>query len=756
MDEEERQSILSRKELRRQKLMEYLAAKGKLKLPNPKPYLRDDSQIKKTVTSAPKSAKGKENKIPAAVGLRNEGTKIHAAQSISQPPGRLCGLADKMRVKSGSMTGQQTASRPNAPTGPLQRKHTENPALTRTHTLASSKPSLSANSQFKTQQKAGGRSLSNAAAHTRSRNSSCRRSAQSAAQKTVCGRISLGPLVKTKTGLIPAAIQPRNVKSSRTCSSATAADAATSLTSRGRSAVTQKYDTTRRKTFSATSANKPTHDRTAAAGTARAEVKIQDQTKSCSKPLLIKRPEPSQTLSTGQKPRSVSSKYTAPPVRPDRRERTSKSVKWVVQPTSKTSEQRRQTEAAGNGQTRSGASRTSSAAASRCGSRTTGSVPLAAVAEPGGKAKICKRTSANVPPPPTGTKRTVPVTSQTAPRPARTTSQSEPTGDTKTPKTSVMVFPQTDGQRPTAAQEQRMRKLQEWREAKGISYKRPPMPVKPWVRRTTALLQPFWTTMKEEEDAHSLICAVDRSLADCIKLLEGGCPSGQVKDVLSRLPVVSRKFAKFWICQARLMEHEGNLDVLPMFEEAVRVVLEPVDELRAVVFEILKKRDEIQASAEKDDVHMHTQASGTESSPDGSVDPLMTPKPVRALIYGENGDSSVVKYKITATPGNPKSQQKEPARVKGQEVRFFTPVRRSVRIERSSLRYPASLQDHDLCVTSYNDLIAKEEKGRNDEQEETSPSVPNTSVYVYRQNEALQDKVFVQLICDDDEVMNFE
>lgn len=63
------------------------------------------------------------------------------------------------------------------------------------------------------------------------------------------------------------------------------------------------------------------------------------------------------------------------------------------------------------------------------------------------------------------------------------------------------------------------RKLQEWREAKGISYKRPPMPVKPQVRRTVAVPQPFWTAMKEEDEAHSLICAVDRSLADCIKLL---------------------------------------------------------------------------------------------------------------------------------------------------------------------------------------------------------------------------------------------
>lgn len=99
----------------------------------------------------------------------------------------------------------------------------------------------------------------------------------------------------------------------------------------------------------------------------------------------------------------------------------------------------------------------------------------------------------------------------------------------------------------------------------------------------------------------------------------------------------------------------------------------------------------------------------------------------------------------------PSSQQREPARVNGQEVRFFTPVRRSVRIERASFRYPASLQDHDLCVASYNDLMSEEDKEKSQEQKggETSPSVNDTPMYIYRQNEALKDKVFVQLVCNE-------
>ena len=64
------------------------------------------------------------------------------------------------------------------------------------------------------------------------------------------------------------------------------------------------------------------------------------------------------------------------------------------------------------------------------------------------------------------------------------------------------------------------RRLQEWREARGISYKRPPMPVKPrGARRTAGPPQPYWACMEQEEETQALVHAVDRSLDDCITLL---------------------------------------------------------------------------------------------------------------------------------------------------------------------------------------------------------------------------------------------
>nr|XP_020441446.1 cytoskeleton-associated protein 2-like isoform X2 [Monopterus albus] len=743
---------LSRKELRKQKLMEYLATKGKLKLPNPKPYLQNDGQVKKPMTSAVKVVKGKENKVQV------EGTKVQtlAAGCTKHPDRKAFGVTYKTNIKGSILTGQQNASCPGANSGRVQPKPNQNLVLTRTYTVVSSKSNLNAANHLKMQHNIGMQSSGKAtskSSHVAVIPSNTRFSRSSGAtrsipMKSVSVRMSLVPTVKTRTGLIPAVIQPRNTKSQ---TSTTATDpSTTSVTNKvrsGTSSVSLRSAVAQRRTFTTTTLNNPAKERTTGRLTARAGFKGQRQNSSNSKPLLDKLSQLSckSQLSNALKSTFTPSKCTAAPIKSEGRVGVSKTNRSAGPPTDRSTNQR-----SVSSQPCKVASQTSLAPASRYSYRAVSWVTRDAVAEPGRKSKTCKETqskkghsSVNVPPQPTGIKRAeAPVMSQTVPQPARAISQAT---DGKMPKALIRVIPQTEGKKLTAAQEERMRKLQEWRESKGISYKRPPMPVKPQVRRTVAVPQPFWTAMMEEDEAHSVISAIDRSLADCIKLLGEDCPPDQVKEVLSRLPEVSKKFAKYWICQARLMEKDGNLDVLPMFEEAVRVVLEPVDELRTVVFEILKKKEVIQASVENE-----TEEDQIESTGEDYNNPLRTPKPTRVLIHGEKGDSSVVKYKITATPGGPPSQQREPVRVNGQEVRFFTPVRRSVRIERASLRYPVSLQDHDLCVASYNDLISEEDKENSEEHKggETSPA-HHTPMYVYRQNEALKDKVLVHVVCDE-------
>ncbi|XP_008286889.1 cytoskeleton-associated protein 2-like [Stegastes partitus] len=734
MEEGESVPVLSRKELRKQKLMEYLAAKGKIKPSDPLPKTQEAHQHKRPVASAVKVVTGKENRAHPE-GFRRSGQKSPAwnAQSKPNPARRAFGVTNRENVKGSVLKGQQNAALTSSNSGPPQPKPDLNHALTSTYTVVFSKSSLNAAGHLRKQphtgNQASGKAPSNAARTVRVRSNSklSLSAASSAPVSAPSTRMSLGPLVKTKTGLIPAVTQPRNTKSGVTHGAATAARPTTAL-------VAKKV-----RCSDTSSVSLPPRSALGVGSAARAGNKLQVQTKYNCKPLLGKHAQPScrNQLSNGLK-QAASTSLRCPAAAAYRPEGRVAAPRSVSQPADRSTKLEPGVKGQKNGQP-------SSRAVSRCSSRAAGRVTAGTAL--GRKTKMgnetdCKKKSCsqNAPLAHTATtSRGAPVLSQTAPQPARTISLTGRATHQNTPKVLVRPVPQTEGKKLTAAQEDRLRKLQEWREAKGVSYKRPPMPAKPVVRRTVSVPQPFWTSMEEEDEAHSLISAVDRSLADCIKLLGEGCSPDQVKEVLSRLPSVSQKFAKYWICRVRLMEQEGDLEVLPVFEEAVGVVLEPVDELRTVVFDILKKKDEIQAAEENEEEH--ERISSAESAPECDNNPVVTPKAVRALICGEKGDSSVVKYKITATPGGPPSQHREPVRVNGQEVRFFTPVRRSVRIERASLRYPASLQDHDLCVASYGDLISEEE---------TSPSVGDTPMYVYRENEALQDKVLVRLFCDED------
>ncbi len=56
-------------------------------------------------------------------------------------------------------------------------------------------------------------------------------------------------------------------------------------------------------------------------------------------------------------------------------------------------------------------------------------------------------------------------------------------------------------------------------------------------------------------------------------------------------------------------------------------------------------------TASEENEKQEDQIPTSENTPESFSNLMMTPKPVRALICGEKGDSSVVKYKITATPG---------------------------------------------------------------------------------------------------------
>ncbi|MGH0163787.1 UNVERIFIED_CONTAM: hypothetical protein FKN15_045660 [Acipenser sinensis] len=107
-------------------------------------------------------------------------------------------------------------------------------------------------------------------------------------------------------------------------------------------------------------------------------------------------------------------------------------------------------------------------------------------------------------------------------------------------------------ERRPAAQEGWMRKLEEWRQARGRSYQCPPQkqpPTNPLSHRHS-----FWTAIVEEDNINSLVTSVESTLTDCLRLEQEACPAEQ-----------------------------GNREMMLLFKEAV-------EEFQTLLFEILKRR----------------------------------------------------------------------------------------------------------------------------------------------------------------------
>ncbi|KAF4112715.1 cytoskeleton-associated protein 2-like [Onychostoma macrolepis] len=673
---------LSKIELRKLKLAEYLAAKGRLKAPNPKPYLKEKTVTKKHAENNPKSktaADGKENRGINGTNIKEVKTLAEVDKNTSSTKGLGISSLAKAQTKLSSNShnacreglhvlrtqSNKTASLQN-PRKPHDAEKTAAPfKRTRSQSLQRVQPKAQP------------------ASHAANTTQILRKSSLVSIRSTQSGRSISTDQSRTKTD-----IQPTRPLAQKLTETSIKSTSAANLTSR------------------------------------RPMKTTETQMQRNSVPKTHAKPMP--------KPRSPSAVHNRKPnPSMNRSDVNRRKDTFFVDATKSKSNS-------------SAAVRATRASVSSALSKPANREAAAATVRNKQPAAV-KRTNAAASTKPAGrSSRSCVLPQKTAAPPEldrpKISSQAKPALQLETPKSTlcpstqgVRTAPVDGAKKPTAAQEERLRKLQEWRESRGITYKRPPMPVR-LVRRKTvsAFPQPYWTSMENEDEVHNIAFAVDRSLDDCIKLLQQGFPVERVRDVLSRVPM-AQKFAKYWICRARLMEREGNLEVLPMFQEAIRVVREPVDELRSVVFEILKKR-QIQGLS-LTPKEFEAEEPGVCDEEDGAGI-TCTPKPISALISGARGDSSVVKYKITATPGGKRSQRgAEPGQVDGHEIRFFTPVRRSVRIERSAVCYPTALQEHEPCVTSLCELAGQEEvKGQ------SSP------VYVYRENEALTDRVHVTLV----------
>ncbi|NXL84190.1 CKP2L protein, partial [Alectura lathami] len=272
------------------------------------------------------------------------------------------------------------------------------------------------------------------------------------------------------------------------------------------------------------------------------------------------------------------------------------------------------------------------------------------------------------------------------------------------------------------------RQLEQWLASKGKSYKRPPMVLPP--KKPVKEKQPPCSAAEEQQKPEQLhLDRVDQLLGECLKLIEEGVPSEVLSAILSYEPS-AEKSAKFWICKAKLLARGGPFDATGLYEAAVCAGAEPLQELREVVLDILKaaQQPEGDAGTRGPSVPAPRVPPGSagakpeqhtlQESPTPHLGErrraAATPSPTESAL--PSLPVSSIKLQVTSAP--------RPGQLPGgQEVKFLTPVRRSLRIERASSRYPEMLKDHDPVVSSLGEILDDEEE------EETS--------FFFRKNKAL-------------------
>ncbi|NWQ98212.1 CKP2L protein, partial [Burhinus bistriatus] len=249
------------------------------------------------------------------------------------------------------------------------------------------------------------------------------------------------------------------------------------------------------------------------------------------------------------------------------------------------------------------------------------------------------------------------------------------------------------------------KQLEEWLVSKGKTYKRPPMML---LQKKAVKLSCRNIKEKEKQEKPEQPCLekINNILTECLKLVEEGVQAEDVSAVLSHVPQ-AEKFAKFWICKAKLLARSGPFDVMGLYKAAVCAGAVPLQELREVVLNILKAADQ----TSEGNMCMWGPAGrlGAEQPiPWEPTTPCSSERQhvvVSPCLTGRSLTSLPISIKLQVTSA---SRGKE--LLEGQELKFLTPVRRSLRIERAGGRYPEMLKDHDPVVSSLSEILDAEEE----------------------------------------------
>ncbi|NWU87025.1 CKP2L protein, partial [Onychorhynchus coronatus] len=257
------------------------------------------------------------------------------------------------------------------------------------------------------------------------------------------------------------------------------------------------------------------------------------------------------------------------------------------------------------------------------------------------------------------------------------------------------------------------KQLEEWLTLKGKKYKRPPMmllqkqAVKPPCRKVKA-------KEKQENPDQRCLVKINDILTECLKFVEKGVRIEELSKVLSVVPQ-AEKFAKFWICQAKLLARSGPFDVMGLYRAAVCAGAQPLQELREVVLDILKatghtSEGNLNMGELWHSLQLHCPFPLLPGKKAKQPIPCETTTPCPGERQPVASTPGPAGRPLTSLPLSVKLQVTSVEFPEGPELKFLTPVRRSLRVERAASHYPEMLKDHDPVVSSLSEILDTEEE----------------------------------------------
>uniref|UniRef100_A0A670I0U6 Cytoskeleton associated protein 2 n=1 Tax=Podarcis muralis TaxID=64176 RepID=A0A670I0U6_PODMU len=212
-------------------------------------------------------------------------------------------------------------------------------------------------------------------------------------------------------------------------------------------------------------------------------------------------------------------------------------------------------------------------------------------------------------------------------------------------------------------------------------------------------VESFWSALADEDEQGLLSDSVNKTLVECLHLIEEGYPGDDIHSTLEKLTLSvpdAKKFAKYWVCQMRLEQFRSIEKVLAIYEKAILAGAQ----VRILKFYCralqLKKGTKIKEKPA--DLQNEEQDSGNAEGE--RIQEFPTPET-------DKGGSYLIKYNLSTTPSLISTNKK----IQGdgnhsaiKDLKFLTPVRRSSRIQKKVCRLPDMLKDHNPCVSSLEQL----------------------------------------------------